>query len=120
MTFYDEKVIGYYMYDSRRHRSVYIPSFPYTFSILRTKNEFLFRFSFSNLRTKNEFVFHFPYFTFENEKRKRNSFFCVKFENEKGKDGIYTDRHAHHEVSLNSTILRQLLTQLEGRQDGVG
>ena len=51
-------------------RSVYIPSFPFSFSNLRTKNEFLFRFQICERKTNSFFVFKFA-----NEKQKTNSCF---------------------------------------------
>ena len=50
--------------------SVYIPSFP---------------FSFSNLQTKNKKRIPFSLFVFKSEVRKTNSFFVRKFENDKRK-----------------------------------
>ena len=68
-------------------------------SILNAKTNSFFVFLTSLMKTKNEFVFRFSYFTFEktkNQKGIRFSFFICKFENEKRKNGIYTDpRYCH-------------------------
>ena len=79
----------------------------------KRKTNSFFVYLTSLLKTKNEFVFRFSYFTFENEKRIRYPFFVRKFENEKGKNGIYTDRPAQCTFSCScrrqniiSTVLR--------------
>ena len=88
----------------------------------KRKTNSFFVFLTSLLKTKNEFVFRFSYFTFENEKRKRirfsfanlktknekgirYPFFVRKFENEKGKNGINTDPTGRQLATFHERIV---------------
>ena len=68
---------------------MYIPSLPFSFSNVRTKNEFVFRFSYFTFENEKGIRFLFFVRKFENEKGISFLFFFRKFENEKRKDGIY-------------------------------